>query len=503
MALDTPPRAGVRPGSLRAIRCESSSGVKSAVSGVSAAESMRQVAARLERHTAALRSAMDRTSRLDHVSAIGASAKGAVAAADAADADLAAHEKRLRSYQTADAYIKKAAAKIAGHKKWYADRAKGEKVSESCAGALEELRLASMVLQRRHDEDAADAPAAAARRSRRDAAAAATTAVSGKGRRDVVDAVAVRSAMDAFVATARRLRADADVVASREATARAEIAAARKRETAPPENVAKREPPAPRAFDSNVKEARRKASDDEPKPKPKPKPKPRGSETERAPSPARDPGARAELERALRAVTRERDALDSILEEAHARAERQRRAFEAARRADAARVEASAARTRRALGESVRWKALVAATRDDATRGIGAEEAEALRESLRASRDAHRRELSLLGAEHGNQCASLRRVLADTERELSATRGASEGARHAAARAEEALVSEREARCEAEVLQRRSDGACRRASERCEALEAEVASLRVRLEETARASSGLREAETAARASDE
>ena len=499
MALDTPPRAGVRPGSLRAIRCESSSGVKSAVSGVSAAESMRQVAARLERHTAALRSAMDRTSRLDHVSAIGASAKGAVAAADAADADLAAHEKRLRSYQTADAYIKKAAAKIAGHKKWYADRAKGEKVSESCAGALEELRLASMVLQRRHDEDAADAPAAAARRSRRDAAAAATTAVSGKGRRDVVDAVAVRSAMDAFVATARRLRADADVVASREATARAEIAAARKRETAPPENVAKREPPAPRAFDSNVKEARRKASDDEPKPKPKP----RGSETERAPSPARDPGPRAELERALRAATRERDALDSILEEAHARAERQRRAFEAARRADAARVEASAARTRRALGESVRWKALVAATRDDATRGIGAEEAEALRESLRASRDAHRRELSLLGAEHGNQCASLRRVLADTERELSAMRGASEGARHAAARAEEALVSEREARCEAEVLQRRSDGACRRASERCEALEAEVASLRVRLEETARASSDLREAETAARASDE
>ena len=82
-------------------------------------------------------------------------------------------------------------------------------------------------------------------------------------------------------------------------------------------------------------------------------------------------------------------------------------------------------------------------------------------------------------------------------------RGASDGARHAAARAEEALVSEREARCEAEVLQRRSDGACRRASERCEALEAEVASLRVRLEETARASSDLREAETAARASDE
>ena len=77
---------------------------------------MRQVAARLEKHTAALRSAMDQTSRLDDGSASGASAKGALAAAaalaldaDAADAasssddddddaEAAARETRLRSY---------------------------------------------------------------------------------------------------------------------------------------------------------------------------------------------------------------------------------------------------------------------------------------------------------------------------------------------------------------------------------------------------------------------
>ena len=96
----------------------------------------------------------------------------AVAAARALDAassssdddafDAAAHETRLRSYRTADVHIKKAAAKIAGHKKWYADRANShKKATESCASALEELRLASMVLQRRHDEDSVSSAAAA------------------------------------------------------------------------------------------------------------------------------------------------------------------------------------------------------------------------------------------------------------------------------------------------------------------------------------------------------
>jgi hypothetical protein len=152
MALETPPHVGRRPGSLRASVGASSSGVKSASSEVSAAESMRAVAARLEKHTAALRSAMDQTSRLDDGSASGASAKGAVAVAaaralDAASSssdddafDAAAHETRLRSYRTADVHIKKAAAKIAGHKKWYADRANShKKATESCASALEEL----------------------------------------------------------------------------------------------------------------------------------------------------------------------------------------------------------------------------------------------------------------------------------------------------------------------------------------------------------------------------
>ena len=545
---------------------------------------MRQVAARLEKHTAALRSALDQTSRMDDGGASGASAKGSVAAAaaraldaDAADAassdddaDVAAHETRLRSYRTADVHIKKAAAKIAGHKKWYADRAKREKASESCAGALEALRLASMVLQRRHDEDAADA-AAAARGKTRDAPATTTATTESRsasvasgeaGRRDAVDAVAVQSAVDALVATARRLRADADSVASREANARAELAAARasrddavaeaaaervKRETAPVKLVVKRASPSPvkkeassrrKATDGRTRATERETRDgdalrdlaratlgrknaksaksgapasDAPMPSDALTTPVRDEQKSVVASPSRattgGPGSGgsgsrapdAELTRALRAAKDERDALDSTLERARARLEEQRRAFEAALGARAEKVEALESRARLALEEGARWKALYVATRDDGARGIGAEEAEALRAALRASQDAHRRELSLLGAEHGNQCASLRRALADAERERSATRAASEASRRAAARAEAALASEREARREAEVLQRRSDGESRRVSKRCEALEADVASLRVVVEETERASRDLRDAETAAR----
>ena len=578
MALEPPSRGGKRPGSLRASDGASSSGVQSAPSEVSAADSMRQVAARLEKHTAALRSAMDQTSRLDDGSASGASAKGALAAAaaqaldaDAADAasssndddddaEAAARETRLRSYQTADVYIKKAAAKIAGHKKWYADRAKREKASESCAGALEELRLASMVLQRRHDEDAADERLKKKRSvtKRRDVvttrgdarSASLVPSVSG-----VVDAVSVQSAVDALVATARRLRADADATASREAEARAELAEARrregealaearvervKRETAPPKIVVKSVPPATGLLvsDANAKRPARGAQKREgkretaessfEKMRHRARATPRNdraSQTEPKPTttarlttaPYDDENANAnddafiakrtihktdpnpELVDALRLAKETRDDLERRLMKTIARADTDTRAFEAAGRDAAARLEDCESRARALLEEGARWKALYVAARDDRERGVGADEAEALRAAARASEDARRRELTLLGAEHGNQCASLRRALADTERERLTTSAAAEAARRAAKRNEEALVSAREARREAEVLKRRSDAECRRVSTRCEALEADVASLNVRLEETERASRDLQVAETAAR----
>jgi len=565
MALEPPSRGGKRPGSLRASDGASSSGVQSAPSEVSAADSMRQVAARLEKHTAALRSAMDQTSRLDDGSASGASAKGALAAAaaqaldaDAADAasssndddddaEAAARETRLRSYQTADVYIKKAAAKIAGHKKWYADRAKREKASESCAGALEELRLASMTLQRRHDEDAADerlkkkSSVAATRGDARSASL--VPSVSGVS----VDAVSVQSAVDALVATARRLRADADATASREADARAELAEARrregealaearvervKRETAPPKIVVKSVPPAHTGLlvsDANAKRPKTRSAQKRPEGKRETAERAlmtktaalrdRASQTEPKPTTMTKNDENAftndafiakrtyihetdpnpELVDALRLAKETRDDLERRLMKTIARADTDARAFEAAGRDAAARLEDCESRARALLEEGARWKALYVAARDDRERGVGADEAEALRAAARAAEDARRRELTLLGAEHGNQCASLRRALADTERERLTTSAAAEASRRAAKRSEEALVSAREAAREAEVLKRRSDAECRRVSARCEALEADVASLNVRLEETERASRDLQVAETAAR----
>ena len=576
MALEPPSHAGKRPGSLRASDGASSSGLQSAPSEVSAADSMRQVAARLEKHTAALRSAMDQTSRLDDGSASGASAKGALAAAaaraldaDAADAasssddddddaEAAARETRLRSYQTADVYIKKAAAKIAGHKKWYADRAKREKASESCAGALEELRLASMVLQRRHDEDAADEclKKKSSVRRRRDVASGESLVPSVAG---VVDAVSVQSAVDALVATARRLRADADAAASREADARAELAEARrregealaearvervKRETAPPKIVVKSVPPVPpglpetadanakrtRSVSAQKREGKRETAEKTEKTKTaalrdraratprndraslRTEPKPTTTAlTETADdenAKKNDDASRRYVHKtdpnpalvdALRLAKMTNDDLERRLTKTNALNDTKTRAFEAAARDAAARLEDCESRARALLEEGARWKALYVAARDDRERGVGADEAEALRAAARASEDARRRELTLLGAEHGNQCASLRRALADSERERLTTSAAAEAARRAAKRNEEALVSAREARREAEVLKRRSDAECRRVSARCEALEADVASLNVRLEETERASRDLQVAETAAR----
>jgi hypothetical protein len=559
MALETSPHVGRRPGSLRASVGASSSGVKSASSEVSAAESMRAVAARLEKHTAALRSAMDQTSRLDDGSASGASAKGAVAVAAAraldADAassssdddafDAAAHETRLRSYRTADVHIKKAAAKIAGHKKWYADRANShKKATESCASALEELRLASMVLQRRHDEDSVSSAAAARTRSR---GASETT----KNDDDVQNASSV--VVDALVATARKLRVDADKIAARELDVQTQIARAERRrddavaearaervarETAPVKIIVKRVPPAsfaPSFVKKTFSKARSKTS------------VPSSGETKRNPASAkdmmeekRDPlreAARATLSRnaasvatmkrrdeekkkrddddddkkpkpvdpnpslvdALRAATEARDDLERRLRETQKRLETQTQKLEVSLGDAAERAETSETNARLAAEEGARWRALYVAQRDDLNRGVGADEAEALRCSLRRAEDAHRRELSLLGAEHGNQCASLRRALADTERERVSFASAVDASRRAATKAEEALAAEKESRREAEVLKRRSDVELRRVSKRCEALEADVGSLKKALEETERASRDLLKAETDAR----
>jgi hypothetical protein len=202
---------------------------------------------------------------------------------------------------------------------------------------------------------------------------------------------------------------------------------------------------------------------------------------------------------ALRAATEARDDLERRLRETQKRLETQTHKLEVSLGDAAERAETSESNARLAAEEGARWRALYVAQRDDLHRGVGADEAEALRCSLRRAEDAHRRELSLLGAEHGNQCASLRRALADTERERVSFASAVDASRRAATKAEQALAAEKELRRECEVLKRRSDGELRRVSKRCEALEADVGSLKKALEETERASRDLLKAETDAR----
>ena len=67
----------------------------------------------------------------------------------------ASASRRLKSYQSADVYVKKAARRVAAHRKWHApDSSQAKAAREACTGALDDLRLASLVLQERHEEDA-------------------------------------------------------------------------------------------------------------------------------------------------------------------------------------------------------------------------------------------------------------------------------------------------------------------------------------------------------------
>ena len=336
------------------------------------------------------------------------------------------------------------------------------------------------------------------------------------------------------MATARKLRVDADKIAARELEVQTRIARAERRrddavaearaervarETAPVKIIVKRVPPASffaskKTFSSSRPSSGETKSSSSAKTKKEEKRDPlreaaratlsRNAESvatlkkekkkrddDDAPKPV-DPNP--ELVDALRAATEARDDLERRLRETQKRLETQTRALEVSLGDAAERAEASESRARSAAEEGARWRALYVAMRDDLHRGVGADEAEALRASLRRAEDAHRRELTLLGAEHGNQCASLRRALADTERERVSAASAVDASRRAATRAEEALVAERESRREAEVLKRRSDGELRRVSKRCEALEADVESLKKSLEETERASRDLRKA---------
>ena len=58
---------------------------------------------------------------------------------------------KIVSYQQADVYIKRAASRMSTHRKWYATQNK--RANKTIEDALEELRLASLVLQLKQTEE--------------------------------------------------------------------------------------------------------------------------------------------------------------------------------------------------------------------------------------------------------------------------------------------------------------------------------------------------------------
>ena len=58
---------------------------------------------------------------------------------------------KIVSYQQADVYIKRAASRMSTHRKWYATQNK--RANKTIEDALEELRLASLVLQQKQTEE--------------------------------------------------------------------------------------------------------------------------------------------------------------------------------------------------------------------------------------------------------------------------------------------------------------------------------------------------------------
>ena len=296
----------------------------------------------------------------------------------------ASASRRLKSYQSADVYVKKAARRVAAHRKWHApDSSQAKAAREACTGALDDLRLASLVLQERHEEDAERI-----RRARGGTDAELDAEFDADARHDAAARLRaqIEPLIDAVDASARRLRRDAKAAAAEARRATRGDGESSVVADAPLSPLFSRPP-------SRQPDARRSSL----------------------------PDARLvdELRRASSANGKLRDELRRARADAAATRSSATRDATLAEAASAAAAAASAAADAEMVSlrkESARWRAMYDALREEAGRGVSASEADALRLAVKHAEDRHRRELTLLGTEHGNAHASLRRSLADAER---------------------------------------------------------------------------------------
>ena len=403
------------------------------------AEGVRATARVLDEQLAELRDALARLTSADDLARDGeprvAPGNGNPRAGSAGARERS--EGVMRATRRADAMVKRAAATVAAHRKRVGGST-NPRADEACATALEELREASVELQRVHEKESAasDARELGASSSARDDEPGTRPEPRDDRRRFGSDGrfgsrlrlrADVEPLLDAIERSVRRLRRDAKHVAAaltREAKdgggkGARRFPGFRSTRDSDGEDDGGASDVASEIFASSERSPPGAGGHEEASPKKQRSPLP-SPLAQRWPPPSNpDPALVRELRIATETKERLARELDRASRASAATAEASKRRDADAAVARAALEASHAEALRQARREAARWRAMYDAAREDLGAGAGAAEAEALREATRAAERRHRRELALLGAEHGNAHASLRRSLADAERRVA------------------------------------------------------------------------------------
>ena len=325
---------------------------------------------------------------------------------------------KIVSYQQADVYIKRAASRMSTHRKWYATQNK--RANKTIEDALEELRLASLVLQQKQTEEEQSAEALAKASAELTKSVRAEAAAVQRLRADLDPIVA------AVTAEMERLGTDLTRWSASRAGKTHVVATVEQRMDAPVATPVRRDPAPPIVPASPAPQAARVAPDSAPV-EPQVIVKEvvkyvdriveREVPVERSVESADSDVERRRLADDLRRVTARCAALDD--ECADARAAHRRDAAKLAEQIESLRdaLSRESASTSVLKAEAEKWRAMYDAVRDDASNDSQARaEADALRMSVQHAEDRHRRELMLLGTEHGNAYAALRKSVAAAEK---------------------------------------------------------------------------------------
>ena len=360
-------------------------------------EDMRAMATLVEQQMSALKQIVERATAAGSATDIALKARQSLEA-EWWDTKEATEDTKLISYQKTDAYIKRAATRMSGQRKWITNKNAGKTLTES----LEELRLASLVLQQKHEEESVAA----------EQLAKTSVALTGSVRAEHAAMSQLRAEMDPAVGAITTSMEELRRNLERAAAAAARRASRPAPMPAPEYRPAAEVPRIPQIVHTFVEKA-----DDGPDPRLE-------EELRRARERADD--AVLNLQRSQEAARRDQA---NLLEEI-----RQLRDALARERASASVLGA----------ETDKWRTMYDAAKGDAGRDDGAlAELEALRASVARAEERHRRELNALGLEHGAAHAELRRALSAAERRVAELEPAEEASEKRQRALEEQVRAER------------------------------------------------------------